>query len=363
MNRFVFTALAATVFIAGCSSNATDSSTPPAEIAVPIVESGTESTDVGAAAPSDAAPQTVTEGTAAASGEGAAATHPVNLDAGTATLAPENTTIQFVGTHMPPKAPDPRTGVFTKFSGKATIDPESKLLKTVSVDIDVPSLETGIAALTTHLRSPDFFDANQYPSAKFESTKVLPADGEANCAIVGNLTLMQTTKEIRIPARVTVTDQGMTLTGEFTIDRTQFGMTGMQEGVNKEVAMKVIVGQKTEVPQPSAGGPAKGGAGRSGVAGGGKGAPAGGFDPAAMFKQRDADGDGKLTGEEIAGRMRENLEEIDTDKDGAISEEEFQARMRQVGGGGPGARGGPGAGGPGGQRPGRPQRPANNEPK
>src|SRR5204862_526238 len=41
------------------------------------------------------------------------------LQAGTAALAPENTKLQFVCAHVPPKKPDPRTGGFAKFSGKA----------------------------------------------------------------------------------------------------------------------------------------------------------------------------------------------------------------------------------------------------
>lgn len=67
----------------------------------------------------------------------------------------------------------------------------------------------------------------------------------------------------------------------------------------------------------------------------GGGGRAGGFDPAQMFAERDADGDGKLTGDEISQRMRDRLDVIDTDQDGAISLEEMQAGMqgRRRGGG------------------------------
>ena len=69
-----------------------------------------------------------------------------------------------------------------------------------------------------------------------------------------------------------------------------------------------------------------------------------------MFAERDADGDGKLTGDELSDRMRENLEEIDTDSDGSVSKEELVARMSQRGGRG-------GQGGPRGEGEGRRQRP------
>lgn len=113
-------------------------------------------------------------------------------------------------------------------------------------------------------------------------------------------------------------------------------------------------------------GEAQGGPGGPGGGGfGGRGG--GGFDPAAMFESRDADGDGKLSGDEISGRMAENLEEIDTDGDGAVTLEEFEKRMSEMrerfggGRGGPGGgRGGPGGGG-GDPREGRPERPQRPE--
>jgi hypothetical protein len=108
-------------------------------------------------------------------------------------------------------------------------------------------------------------------------------------------------------------------------------------------------------------GPAMKSDGSMRMGGGGRGGPGGSFDPAAMFERRDADGDGKLSGDEISERMRGNLEEIDTDKDGAVALEEFQTFMSQMrarggmgggrgmGGGGRGMGGrGRGMGGPGG---------------
>ncbi len=118
-------------------------------------------------------------------------------------------------------------------------------------------------------------------------------------------------------------------------------MAGADEG---EMDMEMGMGMGGEEGGPDGGSP--GGPG----GGGGRG----GFDPEAMFTERDADGDGKLTGDEISDRMRENLEEIDTDGDGAVSKEELLARMSQRQGrrGGGGERGG--RGGEGGERPQRP---------
>jgi polyisoprenoid-binding protein YceI len=172
---------------------------------------------------------------------------PVALSGDTATLSPDNTKIQFVGLHLPPKEPDPRTGGFAKFSGQAKIDPAAKTLQSVAVDIDTTSLFTAFDKLTTHLKSGDFFEVNEYPTAKFESTKITAGDA-GQATITGNLTLHGVTKEISFPATVAVTDEGLTLASEFNIDRTQFGITFGEDSVAKDVAMTVVIGEKT-VPQ------------------------------------------------------------------------------------------------------------------
>jgi Ca2+-binding EF-hand superfamily protein len=54
-----------------------------------------------------------------------------------------------------------------------------------------------------------------------------------------------------------------------------------------------------------------------------------------MFEARDTDKDGKLSGDEIPERMRENVSRVDTNGDGAIDREEMQkamARMAEQGG-------------------------------
>jgi polyisoprenoid-binding protein YceI len=180
----------------------------------------------------------------AASTEAVAAAKPVPVSDGVVTLSPENTKIQFVGVHSPPKKPDPRTGGFAKFSGKAEVDADGKL-KSVSVDIDTTSLFTSIPKLTDHLKSGDFFEVREHPTAKFESTKVAPGEG-GETIITGKLTLHGVTKEISFPAKVESTGSGLTVTSKFDIDRTQFGMTYGKGQVEDKVHMTVIVGEKTE---------------------------------------------------------------------------------------------------------------------
>ena len=89
----------------------------------------------------------------------------------------------------------------------------------------------------------------------------------------------------------------------------------------------------------------------------------GGFDPTWIFQRRDANGDGKLSGEEVPERMRGNLGRMDTDGDGAVTLAEFREAMSQM----RGRRRGRSAGREGGRfggrnrRQGRPERPQRPE--
>jgi polyisoprenoid-binding protein YceI len=182
-------------------------------------------------------------------GSSAAAAEPVPVASGKVALSPDNTRIVFIGTHAAPKKPDPRTGGFAKFKGEAAVD--GKALKSVTVDIETESLWTEVGGrLTNHLKSADFFEVRQFPTAKFASTKIeTAADGKVR--ITGNLTMHGQTKEINFPATISVTDKGLTLASEFTIDRTNWGINYEPNQVVKEVTLKVAIGEKT---QPTGGG-------------------------------------------------------------------------------------------------------------
>jgi polyisoprenoid-binding protein YceI len=161
----------------------------------------------------------------------------VPVAGGRAAIGPENSKLQFVCAHVGAK-PDPRKGGFAKFSGKAELDPATKSLKSLALDIDTNSLWTEFDKLTTHLKSPDFFEVRRFPTAKFESTKIEPA------AITGKLTLHGVTKEITIPATITVSDAGVRIASEFTINRLDYGISYDPKKVEEKVALTVVVGEK-----------------------------------------------------------------------------------------------------------------------
>lgn len=80
--------------------------------------------------------------------------------------------------------------------------------------------------LVGHLLSADFFDAAKYPTSKFEITQceVLTNDSTGTHRISGNLTMKDSTKNVTFPAKISITDAGVTATADFNIDRTLWGL-------------------------------------------------------------------------------------------------------------------------------------------
>ncbi len=148
-------------------------------------------------------------------------------------LTAENTKVEFTGSKKDGK----HSGGFKKLSGTVTHDKDWA----IEVNIDTTSIFSDDEKLTGHLKSGDFFNVKDNPTAKFVTTKI--EKGEKGMTVTGKLTLLGKEKEISFPATIT-TGETFTMKAEFMIDRSEFGMTYGEGKVNKEVAMKVDVSAK-----------------------------------------------------------------------------------------------------------------------
>lgn len=89
-------------------------------------------------------------------------------------------------------------GRFDRTMGKLEMDQE-KGVGYVEIVIDVASINTGMKKRDDHLRSPDFFNAMEFPEITFKSTKVM---FEGKGAIVtGDLTIMGVTKSVSLDVK------------------------------------------------------------------------------------------------------------------------------------------------------------------
>jgi polyisoprenoid-binding protein YceI len=88
-------------------------------------------------------------------------------------------------------------GSFRKFDGHFSYDERKPETNSVSVTIETASLDTNHAERNKHLRSADFFDVANYPTATFVSTAYEPT-GKHTGVLKGRLTLHGVTREIAI---------------------------------------------------------------------------------------------------------------------------------------------------------------------
>jgi polyisoprenoid-binding protein YceI len=114
-------------------------------------------------------------------------------------------------------------GRFHRFGGTVSVDPGDPTTARVAVTVDVASIDTANAKRDNHLRSSDFFWADRYPTIVFESAR---ADREtAGVAVLGRLTIRGVTRDIRVPATVEFSAEGVVARGEFELKRSDYDMT------------------------------------------------------------------------------------------------------------------------------------------
>ncbi|MEZ4465728.1 MAG: YceI family protein [bacterium] len=133
-------------------------------------------------------------------------------------------------------------GRFNKITGTIVDDADLS----VSVEIETGSVDTNNAKRDQHLRSPDFFDAAQFPKLTFKSTAATKT-GEGTWDVTGDLTLHGVTKSMTI--KVVKVGQGKDPWGgtrigfdaSFVIKRADFGMNFMPGGIGDDVHITVAL--------------------------------------------------------------------------------------------------------------------------
>lgn len=120
-------------------------------------------------------------------------------------------------------------GHFGNIGGSIVLNQADITKSTVNVTIDVTTVDTGVGARDSDLKSANFFDVAQFPTATFVSTSVTK-DG-AGLTVAGNLTLHGVTKPVVLQVQgptgpVTGMDHKphSGFSASTTISRTAFGI-------------------------------------------------------------------------------------------------------------------------------------------
>jgi polyisoprenoid-binding protein YceI len=130
----------------------------------------------------------------------ASRTAPV-IHTGTWTVDPAHSNVEFSVKHM--GIANVR-GKFSEFEGTLQME-EDLAASRAHGSVKVASIDTGEAARDDHLRSPDFFNVEEFPEITFESTRIEAVD-EDSSRVFGNLTMHGITHEIRLEVAIQGTD-------------------------------------------------------------------------------------------------------------------------------------------------------------
>lgn len=106
---------------------------------------------------------------------------------------PTHTFAHFIYDHM---GLSRQNNSFENSSGVLTLDLEKKT-GDLQIEIDLLSVNTGAKVFNEHLQGEDFFDTANYPTATFESTRVI-FDGDEPVAVEGELTIKGITKDVTL---------------------------------------------------------------------------------------------------------------------------------------------------------------------
>ncbi|TWA85744.1 polyisoprenoid-binding protein YceI [Azospirillum brasilense] len=142
-------------------------------------------------------------------------------------LDPAHTAVVFIVDHLGfAKA----MGRFNTFAGELSFDKDAADKSSLSVTIDTTSVDTNHAKRDEHLKSPDFFNAKEFPKMTFKSTKI-ETTGDKTGKLHGDLTLLGVTKPVVLD--VTFNKDGVSpaskqetvgFSARGTIKRSDFGM-------------------------------------------------------------------------------------------------------------------------------------------
>lgn len=137
-------------------------------------------------------------------------------------------------------------GRFNNPTGTVTYDAADPSKSSFDVQVQAANIDTGNEKRDQHLKSPDFFNVEQFPTLSFKSTKVAKGEGDT-LKVTGDLTIHGVTKSITVDATKLgegKNPRGTELIGfetKFTIKRSDYDMNFMPGAIGDEVHITVAL--------------------------------------------------------------------------------------------------------------------------
>lgn len=166
------------------------------------------------------------------------------------TLDPSHSAVMFKLSHLGFSA---ALGQFRKIEGQASADWSNPATSSVSVTIDVNSVDTNWPERDQYLMSDAFFDAANHGTISFVS-KTIDVTGENTAKITGDLTMRGVTKPVTLDARLNQRGenpftkmQTFGISASTSVKRSDFGVSGFIPAVADDVEIHI----EAEFVQPT----------------------------------------------------------------------------------------------------------------
>lgn len=166
-------------------------------------------------------------------------------------LDPGHTMVLFSWSHFGFSHPTADIGIS---DGTLVFDEKDPSKASVEVTMPLSNLDTHVPALDKHLKEPDFFDADKYPTVTFKSTKVQAVGGN-KYKVTGDLTVHGVTKPVTLDATLNKSGehpmmkvQTVGFDATATLKRSDFGVGAYVPNVSDEIKIRIT----TEASVPKA---------------------------------------------------------------------------------------------------------------
>lgn len=132
-------------------------------------------------------------------------------------------------------------GTFDGLKGSIVFDPSNLATCSFDVSVDARTVDTDMEARDNHLRKPEYFDVEKYPTLNFKSTKITTTNKPEYLYVFGVITIKGVSKEIGFPFSYNSKNGGYLFEGEFKLNRRDFEVGGksfsMSDDLNVELSL------------------------------------------------------------------------------------------------------------------------------
>ena len=137
-------------------------------------------------------------------------------------------------------------GDFSDLKGRIVFLPDSLSASKFNVTVAASTVDTDNEMRDKNLKESEYFDAPQFPTIQLVSTKISKTNKTSDgfYFFTGNLTIKGIIKTVSFPFQAKKINDGYLFTGDFEIDRLDFGIGEKNIVLSNKVAVSLSVTAK-----------------------------------------------------------------------------------------------------------------------